>query len=78
MLRAAEARPHVVFIATDDLNAALGCLGEHGRELYDRASDPREFHNLAAAGAASPAETIHSLQRQMKRLKAVNKVETAN
>ena len=47
-----------------------GPRGEHGRELYDHASDPRELTNLAHGDATAHRETIQNLQRQMAAMKS--------
>ena len=52
-------------------NPPLTCPGDGGSEFYDRASDPYELHNLAAAGdlislvgdAVAGGEMAHRLQR---------------
>ena len=47
-----------------------GANGEHGRELYDHANDPREFKNLSRAESAAHRETMQELHAQIERLKA--------
>jgi iduronate 2-sulfatase len=44
--------------------------GEHGRELYDHAVDPREHTNLAHRDAGAHQGTIHELKTRMEKLKA--------
>ena len=44
--------------------------GEHGRELYDHANDPREFTNLAQADSAAHGATMQQLHEQIEKLKA--------
>ena len=47
--------------------------GEHGRELYDHVSDPREFTNLAHPSADAPPSAVRELKAQMEQMKSAGR-----
>ena len=45
-----------------------GANGEHGRELYDHANDPRETKNLANIDSPANRETMQALHAQIEKI----------
>ena len=67
-----------IFSGDETQTGDHGTISVHFDVVSYPASDPREFNNLAAAGAAIPSATIEDLRLQLEKMKAVNKVQVAD